>query len=478
MPLSHPSSRSIAARSTCSSLVRLFVLLLGLSACAAPMEMETGPQVCRRGSECESGLCGDERGQLLGRGTESSRAAETGLCCESGEWSLTGRGSTGCDNTCGGPGCFIAAGNRYRSTLTPCDGVSACTSDEECWPGSYCFDDGTCIPLGCEECIAAEGSCTFDTERCAVTQCDLPQCGIPCTEEGAPCGEGASCMPNSMGELWCLPGNCQSCYAGGQLCGFNRATCEFTGCTGCVASCEGRECGSDGCEGSCGTCSAGQVCDWRGACCTPDCDGRSCGSDGCGGTCGTCPSGESCDSSGACACRPSCSGRSCGPDGCGGSCGTCSSGQTCSSSGRCQAPCTPSCSGRSCGSDGCGGSCGTCPSGRTCSGGSCTGSTGGCTVVGECLSVSRWLTDASYCRTVGAGTRDVMPVLRNSCSASIRCKVCGLWGSSLRECHTGTWAAGDSIGGWATDYVWCDADSIRWQCTPTTDPTSCFDAWP
>ncbi|MGM0577111.1 MAG: choice-of-anchor D domain-containing protein [Myxococcota bacterium] len=61
----------------------------------------------------------------------------------------------------------------------------------------------------------------------------------------------------------------------------------------CVPDCDGRECGGDGCGGSCGGCpSAAPFCK-QGLCqvaCTPTCDGRECGGDGCGGSCGTCPS--------------------------------------------------------------------------------------------------------------------------------------------------------------------------------------------
>jgi hypothetical protein len=72
------------------------------------------------------------------------------------------------------------------------------------------------------------------------------------------------------------------------------------------------------------------------ATCTPNCSGKQCGSDGCSGTCGTCPSNESCSASGTCvACTPQCSGKQCGADGCGGSCGTCTTGQSCNSSGQC-----------------------------------------------------------------------------------------------------------------------------------------------
>lgn len=64
--------------------------------------------------------------------------------------------------------------------------------------------------------------------------------------------------------------------------------------------------------------------------CTPDCAGKQCGDDGCQGSCGTCGSGYSC-SAGSCipTCTPSCAGKECGSDGCTGTCGSCGSGATC-----------------------------------------------------------------------------------------------------------------------------------------------------
>ena len=53
----------------------------------------------------------------------------------------------------------------------------------------------------------------------------------------------------------------------------------------CKPGCEGKECGDDGCGGSCGECVEGVTC-CEGVCCTPDCEGKTCGDDGCGGSCG------------------------------------------------------------------------------------------------------------------------------------------------------------------------------------------------
>ncbi|MDB4938314.1 MAG: Tryptophan synthase alpha chain, partial [Labilithrix sp.] len=57
-----------------------------------------------------------------------------------------------------------------------------------------------------------------------------------------------------------------------------------------VPLCKNRQCGDDGCGGSCGSCAAGTTCNTDGACvtCTPSCAGKTCGGDGCGGSCGAC----------------------------------------------------------------------------------------------------------------------------------------------------------------------------------------------
>ena len=134
----------------------------------------------------------------------------------------------------------------------------------------------------------------------------------------------------------------------------------------CLPTCDERECGDDGCGGSCGSCfdanglRAPELC-VAGACCLPDCAGKECGDDGCGGSCGSCfaPSGaldESLCVAGAC-CVPQCGGKHCGPNGCGGTCGECGAGLECSDDDTCEPPCEPDCTGLCCGDDGCGGTC-------------------------------------------------------------------------------------------------------------------------
>jgi hypothetical protein len=113
----------------------------------------------------------------------------------------------------------------------------------------------------------------------------------------------------------------------------------------CTLDCSNKQCGPDGCGGSCGECEGGFLCNSSGVCeeeslCAPDCMTRICGSDGCGGLCGKCEDGFRCNSSGVCEeeslCVSNCYGKQCGPDGCGGLCGSCNSGFICNLSGLCE----------------------------------------------------------------------------------------------------------------------------------------------
>jgi hypothetical protein len=136
----------------------------------------------------------------------------------------------------------------------------------------------------------------------------------------------------------------------------------------CAASCQGADCGDDGCGGSCGQCGCGAECESN-RCVFHACDARDCGPDGCGGSCGSCTqfSGSVCSADGTCGCTRACEGRVCGDDSCGGSCGTCTAGKTCNQQGQCvTGPCQPVCQGKQCGPDGCNGSCGVCTGGKAC----------------------------------------------------------------------------------------------------------------
>ncbi|MDP6944800.1 MAG: hypothetical protein QF464_11675, partial [Myxococcota bacterium] len=155
----------------------------------------------------------------------------------------------------------------------------------------------------------------------------------------------------------------------------------------CTPNCGQKQCGSDGCGGTCGDCPAeAPYCDPSTYQCTaqclPNCALKECGDDGCGGTCGDCPvTAPNCDpSTHQCTsmCIPTCGDEQCGSDGCGGSCGVCPQNAPYCIEGICYADaagtCLPACDGKNCGADGCGGNCGVCPpNAPTCVGGLCGG---------------------------------------------------------------------------------------------------------
>ena len=174
---------------------------------------------------------------------------------------------------------------------------------------------------------------------------------------------------------------------------------------GCAPECGAKECGGDGCGGSCGQCPDQHICDPDTGTCiySKDCGNGSC--DG-GEDCLSCPldckcgGGQECDEGQCIECPEYCGkyGKQCGEfQGCG--CGTCGQQTTCIDG---QCVCEPDCEGKECGQDGCGGSCGSCPPGQTCSGSECV--EGPCT--NECnFAGEKECAEGGY-RECGAGFDD------------------------------------------------------------------------
>ncbi|MBI5529355.1 MAG: hypothetical protein HY897_23770 [Deltaproteobacteria bacterium] len=172
-------------------------------------------------------------------------------------------------------------------------------------------------------------------------------------------------------------------------------SCENNECSGCSIDCTGKDCGDDGCSGSCGSCTKppAATCKDNRTLSTYNADGTCSGDQKCVYT----PAEVECTYgcfNGACAdCTPSCGGKECGDDGCGVDCGACDSppqsacldatrlkyydkGGSCQSfkcvytSQEISCPygcenaacknCQKNCGGKQCGSDNCGGDCGAC----------------------------------------------------------------------------------------------------------------------
>jgi hypothetical protein len=114
----------------------------------------------------------------------------------------------------------------------------------------------------------------------------MPLLGLAGTRAKKKCKpdcKGKNCGPNGC------KGKCGKCQ--------KNETCTKQGKCRCLPECTGKACGAgDGCGGTCkrGSCPTGHTCE-DGTCrCTPQCGSRKCGSNGCGGSCGSCTRLEEC----------------------------------------------------------------------------------------------------------------------------------------------------------------------------------------
>jgi MYXO-CTERM domain-containing protein len=151
------------------------------------------------------------------------------------------------------------------------------------------------------------------------------------------------CYNGQLGGLDCGLSGCgwspaANAGQGGYVCGYGGEDPEGVhpqACFDCKPDCKGKQCGDNGCDGSCGSCLEGEMCGQQDLCvsaCESDCADRECGMDVCGDSCGSCAEGYLCSELGKCypeGCELDCDGRTCGDNGCGGVCGTCADGQSC-----------------------------------------------------------------------------------------------------------------------------------------------------
>jgi len=324
--------------------------------------------------------------KLVAAGQWTPLEADPELICDTYDC-YPGGGTTGCgdvtyEGCCEGDLLKYCEGNQINQQM--------CNPGTCGWDSSNqfysCGTGGGSDPSG-QHPKDCDGGCTPD---CAGKECGSDGCGGSCgTCAGDEiCSQTGLCVPDDeCGDVtyagycdgntlvWCEDGKLYSADCalyGDYVCQWvpenEGSYCVYQ--PPCEPDCGGKECGSDGCGGSCGSCAAGLTCQ-DGVCtegpCEPDCTGKQCGPDGCGGSCGACAAGLTCQD-GVCTeepCKPDCTGKQCGPDGCGGSCGACAEGLTCQG-GTCTDQCTPDCVGRACGPDGCGGSCGDCPKDWSC----------------------------------------------------------------------------------------------------------------
>ena len=177
-----------------------------------------------------------------------------------------------------------------------------CTSPEICSSGVCGCTAKTCASLGIYNCGIWDDGCG-GTVNCGT--CTLPEiCSSGLCECIADC-DGKECGSDGCG------GVCKGVDNGmSQACTATYGSCSVTGTETCVGTvfslCSGTDprtatceapvnCGSDGCGSVCGLCNLGETCT-NGVCsCVPDCAGKECGDDGCEGTCPPgCGTGQDC----------------------------------------------------------------------------------------------------------------------------------------------------------------------------------------
>jgi formylglycine-generating enzyme required for sulfatase activity len=309
-----------------------------------------------------------------------------------------------CDGKeCGEDGCGGMCGECDGAQEACQDGICTCQPDCD---GKECDDDG---------CDGSCGSCP-DEGTCILGQCHVNYCALGLGDFGC-CDDGVIiwCEEEALHWTVCTDNNppYDSCGwdSGKYKCGGQGEDPEANyplNC--CTQDCIDKQCGSDGCWGSCGVCGEWEECDEGSCqcefesiqcdqvccapgevctaeqCCLPDCEGKDCGSDGCGGSCGICNAcGEEC-LTGLCT-FTACEGKECGSDNCGGVCGICpveehkmcTAGQCvceflfcldacCAQNELCfnDQCCAADCTDKTCGDDGCGGSCGECDDTHAC----------------------------------------------------------------------------------------------------------------
>lgn len=167
----------------------------------------------------------------------------------------------------------------------------------KCPEGYECADILTSEGVSLKQCIAISGECSCSAHAAASalgTNCEI-------SNDAGACQGWRFCSADGLGD-------CDAPLPVPEIC-FNDLDDDCDGTTDppdlcCVPACEGKECGDDGCGGSCGNCPVNHVCEITGIClCQPNCEGKECGPDGCGGECGECDAGTMCSFG---ECQPGC----------------------------------------------------------------------------------------------------------------------------------------------------------------------------
>lgn len=289
--------------------------------------------------------------------------------CETGEFNATCPADckTECKPACDGKQC---GANGCGGVCGVCGEAKACTDAGKCVAVATTCGDGECepgeTPTNCSKDCKATCAPNCTGKNCG----EIDGCGGLCS---GPCPEGGACSAekNCIGGSKCGNGTCDA--------GENSANCSKDCKPDCTPACGGKQCGPNGCGGSCGLCGSGKACTDEGQCVAlgPVCGNGFCETGETNASCpadckpaaavcgnGMCENGES-NASCPADCKPA--GAVCGN-------GFCETGE---SNASCPADCKPA--GAVCGNGMCenGESAATCPADCKTTGGSCVGKCGG-----------------------------------------------------------------------------------------------------
>jgi len=363
--------------------------------CSAVGEQCVDGNCCKpdcMGKNCGSDSCGGSCGSC----PSNNRCMEdTGVCCTQNciqhNATIHTCGDDGCGGSCGTctdklqrcmdqncctASCFNIQGKQVRNCGDDgCEGsCGSCVDGQQCVDGNCC--GGTCTKAR---------DWPYVGNNCAATpMCVEPQAtaDIRSCRTDRDCSNGGKCVGGGSGSGVCQCGTAGHTCTGGSMCSDAGKCCTtcvdpaFPVCDPTTQKCgnpsneEGKPCGDDGCNKSCGvcnntnsfTCAASD-----GLCHRKKCNNKQCGDDGWGGSCGICTGGLTCDTITGLCTTPT---DTCVSLGCSNGnkcvnlhCQCTAPGQACRGSYRCvDSPngaycCMPKCESCKEGPDGCGGQC-------------------------------------------------------------------------------------------------------------------------
>jgi len=188
---------------------------------------------------CKSAAQCDDNDSCTVDTCNNGQCTHEGSCCDANS-------DCGDSDPCTVDAC--ANGICYHSTLESC-----CTSATDCIDATPCTTDA-CIGNACQHfqkagCCIADEDCSPLPAACVVAICTAGQCGDEsienCCENDLDCDDNNPCTTEVCYTSQCLYQNVNDC---------------------CEPDCASKQCGDDGCGGSCGSCEDDQICSTGGLC--------------------------------------------------------------------------------------------------------------------------------------------------------------------------------------------------------------------